>query len=438
MTFLDQFGNRLRSVPAELSSLQLLSSGSGNIDPELIPKSKLQAPTFNVPIKYYIAETMSIKVLDNKGNRLGISAPTRVVPGDLSSFGFQLPDEVSADKKFTVRLRAIDSFENVVTNIDQRDGTVKLDSTGETELTQTRVSYSQFANGVAELPLQYRDADTIKLIAEADGIQSTSQSLKVSPGSPANYEVLTQERIKAGTPFAAVIRVFDKYNNLITDLPDSFNGVKLSTGGSSRISPYKIDSSLFEAGEANIFLAYPRAGELSVSASPLEKPLENPAVDRFYLNREVDTGNLYLLSSKPVPINNNRPSGNQSGKIQFNLKPADMLTESRTLKFQDWFLKRIEQRQTQFGSLPIVTVNIFPNEAIRTRVSKDQNLITIQLQPEDLSKNSTLREIQKLMQDQKYQEAKERLDSYLDDNPGDQDALQLRLRLKRLLDLVGS
>jgi S-adenosylmethionine hydrolase len=438
MTFLDRYGNEIQQVPEDLSSLQLVSTGSGNVDPKYISRSSLTAPTTQFPLNYYIAENTSIKVLDGRGNRLGVSAPMRVKPGKLASFGFQLPDRVSADNSFTLRLQAKDSYGNLLTNLDARDGFVRLENTGEDTLDRTRINFSDFANGVSTIDLKYREAETIRLIARTNGIESTSSDLTITPGAPAEYQVLTQETVEAGRPFPAVIRAYDQYENPITDLPDDFHGVQLASNGSDRVSPYKISATQFDDGEANVFLAYPKAGEIDVSASPLESSLDHPLVDRFYISRDVDTATLYILASGATSLNTSQATQTNRKKIQVELKPANLLSDARTLSYNNWFLKRIEQRQTQYGSYPIVGFNIFPNTSVNVKTVNKGNLYKVVVTPETTAAVPSLETIQKLMQQQKYQEAKKRLDSYLDKNPADQTALKLRLRLKRLLDLVGS
>lgn len=439
MTMLDRYGNELTSVPERLSSLRLVSSGNGNIEPKYVSRPQVTAPTFTVSARYFIAETMSLKVLDSKGNRLGISAPLRVTPGEFDSFGFQVPDEVSADGQFTLRLEAKDAYENTLINFSERDGSVKLESTGQDELNRDRVKFGEFASGIAEVPLEYRTAGSMKIVARTNGVESTSDNVKVTPGSPDRFEVLTQDRVKAGEPFPAVIRVYDQYDNPVTNLPENFFGVQLASEGSRRISPRKIAASNFEDGEADVLLAYPKTGNLSLSASPLESPMQNPAIDRFYLERDVDTAHVYVLSSKPASFTVDRPSGSSSEKIQVNFKPANMMTSAHSISFDDWFIKSFEQRQAQFGDLPIVTLNIFPREDVSLETEREENLLMIRVESNtSTSIEPTLQEIEESIQNQEYEEAQKQLNNYLDENPGDQDALKLRLRLKRLRDLVGS
>lgn len=438
VTLLDRFENELRQVPEDLSSIQIVSSGNGNPQPKYVSKTNMDAPSFTVDARYFIAESASLRVLDGRGNRLGVSAPINVNPGDLDSFSFELPDRVPADEDFTLRLQALDAYENTISNLGSGDGLVRLEVTGGTGLNRERIQFSEFSNGVARVPLQYRQAETIELIARTDGVESSSGELTVTPGSPARYEVLTQDRVQAGRPFPAVVRVFDRYDNPITNLPGDFNGVRLSSDSSRSVSPRQLDASLFEEGEANVFLAHPEAGELEVAARPLDSALENPVVDRFYVERDVDTAELYVLASHAVSPTVNRSKASGGDRVRVEFQPADLLSDARTASYDRWFIKKFEQRQAQFGSLPTVHLSLFPNETVTVESNRQDNLTTITATPEATSRTSSLQEIQQLMQEQSYSEAANKLDSYLEENPADQEALQLRLRLKRLRDLVGS
>lgn len=437
ITLLDRFENELREVPQNLSSIQLVSSGSGSPDPRYISRADMTAPTFTVDLRYFVAENTSLKVLNNKGSRLGVSPPVRVKPAELNSFNFELPSEIRADRGFSLHLEAIDTYENRIYDLGNREGVVRLDVTGGTGLSRERVQFSEFSDGVAKVPLEYHNAERIQLTARTDGVESSSGELVVNPGSPDRYEVLTQDRVRAGQPFPAVVRVFDRYDNPINNLPDDFSGVQLSANGSG-ISPEKLDDSLFDEGEASIFLAYPKTGEISVEAQPLESSLETPVVDRFYLNREVDTAELYVLSSHQPSARVDRPNQSSSNKAQVKFQPANMASNARKVQYDQWFLKQLEQRQTQFGSLPTVTVSLFGNDAFNVETNRQDNLVTIGVTPERTARSTTLRDVQELIQDQNFDEAGSKLNSYLDENPADQEALQLRLRLKRLKDLVGS
>ncbi len=437
ITLLDRFENELRDVPDDLSSIQLVSLGSGSPDPRFVSQSDMTAPKFSINMKYFVAENTSFKVLNNRGSRLGVSPPVRVKPANLDSFNFEIPSEIRADQEFTLHLEALDAYENRIYDLGNRDGIARLDVAGGTGLSRERVQFSEFDDGVAKIPLEYHNAESIQLTARTDGIESSSGELLVKPGRPDRYEVITKDRVPAGQPFPAVIRVFDPYDNAIANLPDNFSGVQLSANGSNKISPGKLDASLFNEGEASVFLAYPKTGEISVKAQALESSLETPIVDRFYLNRQVDTADIYVLSSHQ-PSQRVERSNQSKSKAQVKFQPANMSSNPRKLQYGQWFLKELEQRQTQLGSLPTVTLSLFGNDAFNVTVNRKDNLVTISITPEGSSKSTTLRDIQKLMQDQKFEEATEQLNSFLDENPDDQEALKLRLRLKRLKDLIGS
>jgi hypothetical protein len=438
ITLLDRFENELREVPETLSSVQLVSSGSGSPDPRFISRADMTAPSFTVDMKYFVAESTSFKVLSNTGKRLGVSPPVRVQPAELDAFNFDLPDRIRADQEFTLHLEAKDAYENRIYDLGSREGMVRLDVSGGTGLSRERIQFSEFSDGVAKVLLEYHQAERIELTARTNGVESTSSQLRVEPGRPDRYEVLTQDRVQAGRPFPAVVRVFDRYGNPVTDLPPDFSGVKLSADGSTRISPKKLDGSLFQDGEASVFLGYPKTGQINVQAQRLESSLEVPVVDRFYLNRDVDTAEVYVLSSHKGVAEIERSNRSGSNKAQVEFQPANMSSDARKVQYDQWFLKELEQRQTQFGSLPTVRLSLFGSDPFTLQTNRQDNLVTIRAMPKRTSKSTTLRDVQELMQDQDFEDATEKLNRYLDENPADQEALQLRLRLKRLKDLIGS
>lgn len=438
LTLLDRYGNQLRQLPDQFSSLKLKSTGSGNVEPRIISRGQMSAPTFSVPITYFVSETISVKILDSKNRQLGISAPVRVTPGPLDSFSLQTPRQVSADEKFTVRIEANDPYHNTITNLDKRSGSVRLETNTDTQLTQTRVQYGEFVNGVAEVSLGYHRAGDLRIIARTENVRNQSSVIDVNPGAPSSYEVLIQEEIQAGRPFPAVIQVYDRYGNSVTDLPDSFYGVKLKSEGQLSVHPNKVEAGLFSNGEANVYLAVTGTGDLSLSAVPLEKSLKNPEVDRFFISRQVDTATVSILSSGSLAEKTSVVKNSASGQIMVTLEPANLLVDERRVSFQGWFLNSITQKQTEFGQLPVVSLNIYPSEPVTLNQRQTQNLTQFTLIRKSTTTSATLREIQRLIQDQQFNKASKLLEKYLDDNPGDQDALQLRLRLKRLREVVGS
>lgn len=431
----DQFGNPLQTMPENLTPVHLFSTGSDNLEPVVITSDQISVPNFTITAQYYVSELMAVRLRDRQGRQVGVSPPIRITPGELASFRIDVPDQVRATKSFPTRLEAVDNYNNVITDLNQREGEVVIAGTGSGNISPGTIPYSRFVNGVTELNFDYHTAETIRLKLRADGVETESPEIDILPGPPENFDVAMQNRVRAGKPFPATIEVFDRYGNKITRLPSDFYGVQLESNGSRRLSPGRIDRSLFENGKAEIYIAYPRTGQLSVNARSLSQPLQRPTMERFFIERDRQVARIHLLSSHRPPVQLEQTPG--ADRLQIVAQPAELITTRDPVNYEDWFIKRIQQNQARFQPLPNVVLSIFPRKELRTKTNFNQNLFTLELSATKQTQETiSLEEIRNLIDQNRYEEASTKLDRYLDRHPNDQQANQLQLRLERVRELM--
>lgn len=429
----DLYGNPLREVPSDLTPLRILTTGSGEVEPRKITEDMLEVPAFTVELKYYVAEGMALRVVNQNRKELGVSAPISVQPGKLASFSMATPAEVNADQPFPVRIEAEDQFGNLIKDLNKREGRVQISNSGGTELEEKKLFFRDFVNGTTESSVQYRQAGPLRLQATGDGVSSVSDTIYVQPGAPDSYQVEAPRRVEAGEPFSARVTVYDQFGNRVQNLPSDFNGVRLRTEGRERVSPRKISAALFENGRADLYLIYPRTGEISLSAGTFGRPLEGPVVERIYISRKPDSALLYaVFTGRPeVTVR----ESDQSPQVDVVFQPAILPTDSSYRTYYDWFIKKIAQRQVGSLPLPKVLLQVFPRNELKVEKSLENNLFTLKLNTvrADLP---TLKNIQNLIEEEQFDEAREKLQRYLEENPDNSYANRLRHRLERLEEVI--
>ncbi len=489
---LDEYGNPLEELPAELEYLRPLSSTGGQLQPRKISRQQMSAPSFELELTYREAETIRLQLVDSRGESRAESALIQVKPAEVAEFELEAPLEVRADREFPLRLKALDEYRNVVENLDNREGEIALASSGEGTLQPQTLQFRRFVDGVAEINATYRRAEDIVLFATSGDIEARSDSISVVPGAPGQYEVSMQPRVRAGEPFPAEVTVYDDYENQINELPADFPGVELEASGEQRISPARLDKSLFKNGSAAVKLIYPRTGRLQVAAEKLEETPEESLVDRLFLRREVDSLNLYIVSSAEVPLKH-RPRSDRESRIKLAFQPANLAGDEVSYSFEDWFLRRISQSRTGSQNFPGVEVEILPEKPVEYETERQQNLVELTVEAEEIDTHVVepdappveepeeeipeepeeipeepeeeipeepeeeedpvdpeepeepeaepedipeLSEVQALIEEEEYDRALQKLDIYLEENPDDEQAVRLRHRLERIREVL--
>ncbi|MFB6354961.1 MAG: hypothetical protein ABEJ65_00400 [bacterium] len=443
----DKYGNPIQDLTKKYTPFRLETTGNDNVSPKKITGNMIQAPSFTVPLKYYVAESMSVKLLDQQGNQRGRSPPIQVSPGPLASVEINVPSSVSADESFPVQLKALDPYQNLKTDLGKTKGEITLSTNGSDKFKPQSVKFKQFSNGVAEFEGSYHTAETLKLFATTSKIETSSTPFTVRPGPPKKFRVSIQKKVIAGKPFPATIEIFDQYDNPIKSLPSDFHGVKLAAEGFDRVSPPKITSKFFSNGEAKVNLIFPKTGDLSISAKQLKEPLKHPIVERFYYQRNKNNLTVNVVSSHPPPVSVKQ---SDQGPITVKFQPAQYISDPRTATFDDWFVKGIHQAQNQGSSIPTVDLSIYTVDSPSVTKGFSNNLFTLKLSRSNKSKETqkapktpktpktpTLQEIRNYIENEEYQKADDALADFLKEHPNHKRAKQLKLRLDRIQDLTG-
>ncbi len=431
----DLYGNPLREVPTELSALRILSTGSGEVQPKKVTSEIIEAPAFTVQLKYFIAEGLALRVVNSRGKELGVSAPISIQPGKLANFSLATPGEVSADHSFPLRIEAEDKFGNLIQDLNTRQGEVKVSASpaGNNQWEGKKLHFRDFVNGTTETTLEYHQAGPLQLVARSQGIKSSSDTILVQAGAPQHFRVQAPARVEAGQPFSSRITVYDQFGNRVKELPTDFNGVRLRTEGFERVSPTKISTSLFKDGRANIYLIYPRSGKISLSAEPFPRALEAPVVERVFISRNPDSAHLYAVFTGKPQVKIKEKPRNRRFDVVFH--PAILPTDSSYRSYHNWFIKKIAQRQVGTFPLPKVVLRIFPRQRVGVEKTLENNLLTLQLNRVH-TKLPTLNDIQKLISDREFDQARKKLKLFLEENPDNSYANRLRHRLERIEDVI--
>lgn len=198
----------------------------------------------------------------------------RVAPGALDHFRVIVSGTPAAGEPFTVRLEAVDAFDNLITDYAATGNGVRVSVVGRGTVTPVTVDAGQFSGGVARLSVTHPVAEAVTVrVMERDGrARGESTAITVRAGSIDHFDVAVPALARAGEPFALVLTARDRFNNLITDYADRFRGVALTADGAGKLTPPLVAASQFVDGTARVQVSYDAAEELNISVRDQERP----------------------------------------------------------------------------------------------------------------------------------------------------------------------
>ncbi len=432
LQMLDRFGNLLDEVPEGLERFEIASTGSGQFVPRILSRENIVAPSFVVELDYFVAEVVTLNILNERGRQLGSSAPISIRPGRLARLNLSAPPEVEAGRSFPVRIRSEDLYGNIIEDISRHTGEIRLlaRQTGDELGT---VSFDNFIDGRVESSISHETAGRLELLAAHENVQTASSKIEVIPGDPREFVVAAPERVNAGVPFQGEITAYDRYGNRVADLPADFAGVQIRTSNAEEISPGGVMKNLFDNGRAEVFFVYPRTGRLEITAEPLAHRLTEPSVSRPYVQRQPDTARIMFVFSGNV---NARIQAIETGRrVDVAFQPAVLNRETRFYSFDNWFIKRIAQQQVENPPSPLTMLQVFPREEVDVSKTVEKNLLVLEFGRRHLD-IPTLERIHDLIEGQQFEEAQIKLHRYLEQNPDDPYAIRLRHRIERIQEIL--
>jgi hypothetical protein len=218
---------------------------------------------FMIPVIFRSAGNYSVNLKDRRKGLSGTSNEILVTPSPLTSF--EIMDEsyeVTAGDPLTVKIKALDRYNNPVMDYSERYGGVKMFS-GTAGFTPDILPSSSFKEGTLTVQFNTRKAGVHDIrIKEVDGSITGRFTVQVKPAEASVIKVRTQDPIRAGGSFNITLEAEDEFGNRVERLPEGCV-VRIESSGGGVLKPETVHGSVFKGGIADIFVT-------SETAEPFE------------------------------------------------------------------------------------------------------------------------------------------------------------------------
>lgn len=148
---------------------------------------------------------------------LAHSAEIVVKPGKFDHFNVTMPEKIIAGEEVTIRLQAVDAFNNIITNFAETEREFHVTVSGVAVVKPSSFKSSSFANGSLTINLMDRTAETFGLSIRETGspLPILSRDILIAPNKLNHFTVKGPRSALAGETFDIRIFAKDAYGNTV-------------------------------------------------------------------------------------------------------------------------------------------------------------------------------------------------------------------------------
>ena len=260
ITAVDSFNNIIPNFNDSRREFTVSVSGSASVTPSTLSSSAFVKGVAAISLRDTAAESFTVTIFEN-GNTIPLQArDIQVVPGKLASLIVRGPRAVPAGDKFDVKILAVDSFGNAVSEkIYGKNINVLFKGGAEPKIIGESVADLRNGVGTATLISEKAGAFTIEVRDLVTGSIGTSEWIDVVNNTLASFKLLAPKEIIAGEPFEISIAAIDTYSNIVKNYASTGSGVTVTSSGKARPFPSAISAYEFINGQAKVTLRYDTA-----------------------------------------------------------------------------------------------------------------------------------------------------------------------------------
>lgn len=171
ITALDAYDNVIRRYSELGKGVNVSTSGTSKISPNFIPASSFVDGLSRVTFTYNKAENITINLSEKDRPDISKSNRINVEPGDLERFVVTSEGVAIAGNPFTLKIKAVDAYDNVISNYNEIGKDVILATTGTGELEPNIIAASSFVDGLATVEVRYDKAESFSINAYHEGME---------------------------------------------------------------------------------------------------------------------------------------------------------------------------------------------------------------------------------------------------------------------------
>ncbi len=193
-----------------------------------------------------------------------------VKPGKFDHFNISMPERLVAGEEATIRLQAVDAFNNTISNFGETDREFHIAVTGSAAVNPPSFKASSFSGGAMTITLSDKTAETFTLSIRESGspIPIVSKDLSIVPNKLSSFVLKGPRTALAGEVFDIRIIAKDAYGNTVTEPISGKNLNLIFKGGADP----KIDTPAipdFKGGVSVVSLVSHKSGTTQIEAKDL-------------------------------------------------------------------------------------------------------------------------------------------------------------------------
>jgi hypothetical protein len=142
-----------------------------------------------------------------------------IKPGRFDRFAISAPEKIVAGQEAVIRLRAVDSFNNVIRDFNKIEREFTLSVSGSAVATPHVFRASNFTDGIFIFSITNKVAETVTILVREKGvpIPVLSHNLQIVPDRPHSFSVEAPSTVRAGEIFNIRITAKDAFSNTIVE-----------------------------------------------------------------------------------------------------------------------------------------------------------------------------------------------------------------------------
>lgn len=161
----DAFDNVVTNYSSVGSGVELTTTGKSKLEPSFIGSSEFKEGQVVIRATYEKAETIQVVARERNRQQTGGTADIVVENANPDHFVVVTPDTAVSGQRFKVKIEAYDRFNNIVRNFNIAGNDIILSTTGTGSISPSKISPSQFVNGIAMVDVMYDKAESFLISA---------------------------------------------------------------------------------------------------------------------------------------------------------------------------------------------------------------------------------------------------------------------------------
>lgn len=208
----DAYDNLVTNYSSTGGGVRFSSTGTSKMEPLLVSPAEFKNGQAIVNAIYEKSEEIQVIAKESNRDQTGKTGDIMVSNSSPDHFVVVTPDTAVSGQRFKIKVESYDRFNNIVKNYNLTGNDVALNTSGNGAISPSRVSPSDFLNGVAMVDITYDKAESFLISARMTTDRTTGRVTVKEQPAKREVEIKEVQRphieeARDVTPFAESIPV---------------------------------------------------------------------------------------------------------------------------------------------------------------------------------------------------------------------------------------